>query len=238
MLSSFLQNTGAMAGVFTVVGVVGLAIISYIVYKIMRRRARSRDEEDDGFFEKYNDPEPPLNNNNSNTTMEPLDSAYNVATVPAAHDAYPDRATHYGPSDGGAAAYDYPQQYAAEYPPGTAYAAAQNGAQYEYQYAGQAGGYAGQEGGYAGQEGGYAVAAAYASNTQAAYAPNGQAAYAPNGQAGYAPNNQAGYAPNNHAGYAPDGQPGYANNVTRGPSPEDAYMTDPYYAAPGAGQRR
>ena len=90
------------------------------------------DEEDDLDFEKYQEHEPPLN------TSGPSDSSYNLssATRPAAADAYPDRAYHYGTA--GNDVYAAPQQY--EYPPGTAYAAAAQGAQYQYQ--GNAGGYA------------------------------------------------------------------------------------------------
>lgn len=158
-----------MAGTFTVVAIIGLAIVTYIVYKVIKRRSRVRDEEDDVFFEKYNrESEPPLNNSNTG----PSDSSYNVATTAAAPDAYPDRAMHYGSTAAavsaydnqqhyggtaaavsaynnqqqygapanGASAYDNPQQYGVEYPPGTAYAAAAQGGG-QYQYTGQAGGY-------------------------------------------------------------------------------------------------
>ncbi len=129
---SFLENKGAAAATFTIIAIVALAIIVYVVLKVVRRRSRLRHEEEDVFFEKYNDPEPPLN------TSGPNDSSYDIATTAAHASAYPDRSMHYGTA-GGAAAFENPNQYGMEYPPGTAYAAAQTGSQ--YQYSGQAGGY-------------------------------------------------------------------------------------------------
>ncbi|PSR93716.1 hypothetical protein PHLCEN_2v4611 [Hermanssonia centrifuga] len=129
---SFLENKGAAAATFTIIAIVAVAIIAYVVLKVVRRRSRLRHEEDDVFFEKYNDPEPPLN------TSGPNDSSYDIATTAAHASAYPDRSMHYGTA-GGAAAFENPDQYGMEYPPGTAYAAAQTGSQ--YQYSGQAGGY-------------------------------------------------------------------------------------------------
>lgn len=129
-----------MIGVFTVAGVVGLLIIAFIAMKIMRRRARMRDEEDDAYFEKYTEHEPPVHSGSG-----PMDSSYDIsdATAPARHDAYPDRSMHYGSEQ----AYANPNQYGMEYPPGTAYAAAaaQDG---QYQYSGQNEQYSGQNGQY------------------------------------------------------------------------------------------
>lgn len=103
--------------------------------KLLRRRARLRDEEDEVYFEKYRDPEPPFTSAPT-APSGPSDTSYNIssATRPATHDAYPDRSMHYG-APGGGQAYGnpHPQQYGMEYPPNTAYAAAAQGGQYQYQ---------------------------------------------------------------------------------------------------------
>lgn len=147
---------------------VGVGILGFIVFKVLKRRSRLRDEEDEMYFEKYQ--EPPLN------TSGPSDSSYNIssATQPAAHNAYPDRAYHYGTT--GNDGYGASQQY--EYPPGTAYAAAAQGPQ--YQYPSDAGGYG----------------AAATGNHPYAHAPNN---YRP---AAAPPINAQAYEPRTNHGYA------------------------------------
>ena len=126
-----------MAGVFSVLAVGGIAVVAFVIFKVIKRRAQARDEEDDIYFEKYNAQDPPFNSTLS-ASHGPSDSSYNVATTAATADAYPDRTTHYGAA--GIGAYKASQPYAADYPPGTAYAAvAQSGEQ--YQYSGQTGAY-------------------------------------------------------------------------------------------------
>lgn len=136
----FSSNKGAVTAVAIIGTIVGTSVVAFIVFKILKRRARTRDEEDEMYFEKYNEQEPPLNNSG------PIDTSYNIAaaTRPAAVDAYPDRSYHYGGTQPAASAdaYANPQQYGMEYPPGTAYAAAAHGSQ--YQYHGDANGYGAQ----------------------------------------------------------------------------------------------
>ncbi|EJF62827.1 hypothetical protein DICSQDRAFT_168502 [Dichomitus squalens LYAD-421 SS1] len=106
----FFDNKGAVAGTFSVVGVVVVGgIIAAIIYA-KRRAARLQDEEDMTYFEKYEAP-----NNSSMASFN--DGAHgsepemsyaghggaremDVNTEPlathAAVDAYPDRATHFG----------------------------------------------------------------------------------------------------------------------------------------------
>lgn len=138
---SFLKNKGAMAGVFTVVALVGVGIILAIINYAMIRRARRRDEEDTVHFEKFRDPEPRRQDPFSPTPdhLGQHDSAENFATVAAAPDAYPDRSVHYGSNMAGTGAQYAETQYAGglEYPPGTAYASAAS-QQGQYQYGGLA----------------------------------------------------------------------------------------------------
>ena len=108
-------------------------ILIFVIMKVMQRRARKREQDEEEYFEKYN--EPPvggMHGSNSNN-----DSSWNLASetamAPARADAYPDRAVHYG-STQATRDYNAPQQH--EYPPGTAYAAAASGNQYQYQYTG------------------------------------------------------------------------------------------------------
>ncbi|GJE84257.1 hypothetical protein PsYK624_003330 [Phanerochaete sordida] len=125
---SFLENKGAMAGVFGVAGVIAALIIIFIVMKVMQRRARQRDEEEGEYFEKYEEPSNAMHAGNSNN-----DSSWNLASAPAMaparNDAYLDRTVHYGSAQ---ATQDYSASRQHEYPPGTAYAAAAGGSQYQY----------------------------------------------------------------------------------------------------------
>ena len=130
LVCSFLENKGAKAGVFTVVGVIGTMIVIYIGMKIMRHRQRMRDEEEEDYFNDKFAQEP-----NTQVGSNTNDSTYNLAsaaaTMPARQDAYPDRAVHYGATQV-TQEYVAPSQY--DYPPGTAYAAAamSNGSPYQY----------------------------------------------------------------------------------------------------------
>ena len=135
---SFFDNKGAVAAVFTIVGLVGLAILIAVATIFMRRRARRQDVEDEIYFEKYQDPAPTGHDdhyNNSNDFGGMGQDATDVITH-ASPDSYPDRNVHYGntPSPNNQM-YDYgnPQEYGVEYPPGTAYAAAA-AQQGQYQY--------------------------------------------------------------------------------------------------------
>ncbi|TBU23499.1 hypothetical protein BD311DRAFT_673826 [Dichomitus squalens] len=106
----FFDNKGAVAGTFSVVGVVVVGgIIAAIIYA-KRRAARLQDEEDMTYFEKYEAP-----NNSSMASFndgahgsEPemsyaghggardMDVNAEPLATHAAVDAYPDRATHFG----------------------------------------------------------------------------------------------------------------------------------------------
>ena len=118
-----------MAGVFGVAGVIGAMILIFIIMKIMQRRARQREEDEEEYFEKYQEPSVGgMHGSNSNN-----DSSWNLASAtamaPARTDAYPDRAVHYGATE---VTEDYGVSQAHDYPPGTAYAAAASGSQYQY----------------------------------------------------------------------------------------------------------
>lgn len=125
---SFSHNKGAVAAVATIASLIGVSIIGFIVFKVIKRRSRLRDEEDDVYFEKYQDPDPPFHGSGGVN-----ESSYNIssATQPAATDAYPDRSMHYGNTQPGQV-YTDPNQYGIQYPPNTAYAAAAYGAPYQY----------------------------------------------------------------------------------------------------------
>lgn len=124
----FLQTKGAVGAVFGIIGVIGALILIFIVMKIMQRRARKRDDEEAEYFEKYEEPPSAIHASGSNN-----DSSWNLASAPAMaparHDAYLDRTVHYGSSQ---ATQDYSATRQHEYPPGTAYAAAAGGSQYQY----------------------------------------------------------------------------------------------------------
>lgn len=117
--------------------VIGIIIASTI---FLKRRRRRRDEEDEVYFEKYQS-EPRLNDSSPNLGTIPGlgESTHDLAAVHARADAYPDRAIHHGWTAADME-YNSPQEYGVEYPPGTAYAAAQSQHQgHQYQYAGQTG---------------------------------------------------------------------------------------------------
>ncbi|TBU49033.1 hypothetical protein BD309DRAFT_986841 [Dichomitus squalens] len=106
----FFDNKGAVAGTFSVVGVVVVGgIIAAIIYA-KRRAARLQDEEDMTYFEKYEAPnnssmasfndgahgsEPEMSYAGHGGAREMDVNAEPLATH-AAVDAYPDRATHFG----------------------------------------------------------------------------------------------------------------------------------------------
>ncbi|KAH9939974.1 hypothetical protein B0H21DRAFT_824935 [Amylocystis lapponica] len=124
----FFSHTGAVAGVFTVVG---LALIGTFVGTISycKRRQRLQDDEDAAYFEK----EPDFVHQNESFSGPDTPSITDL-TMPATAGDYPDRATHYG---------DMPAEdptYGMNYPRGTAYAAAAAGGG-QYQYTGQSTGY-------------------------------------------------------------------------------------------------
>ncbi|KAH9850013.1 hypothetical protein C2E23DRAFT_887728 [Lenzites betulinus] len=164
--NGFFDNTGAVAGTFSVVGVVVLGGIIVAVLYAKRRAARLQDEEDMTYFEKYN-------TGNGDSHDIPGDLSFGndnpsdaEMMTHAAPDAYPDRSMHYGlpsmaeyaqPQPPVMSAYaqppvmaDYaqPQQppaaaYGAaatgaglDYPAGTAYARAQAQQGQQYQYEG------------------------------------------------------------------------------------------------------
>ncbi|KII94624.1 hypothetical protein PLICRDRAFT_169361 [Plicaturopsis crispa FD-325 SS-3] len=130
--SGFFENKGAVAGTFTVVGLVGAGIVIFIAVTILRRRQRiRRQDEDDVYFDKFEPTshvtEDPFGNNGlGGGGLGP--SSTDLATVPADHTAYPDRGIEHGVEQ-------YPMdEYGIGYPPGTAYAAAlaQQGQPYQH----------------------------------------------------------------------------------------------------------
>ncbi|KAI0796883.1 hypothetical protein C8Q75DRAFT_729721 [Abortiporus biennis] len=138
--NSFFSNKGAVAGTFTVVAIVALILLFTVVRWVMKRQRRRRDEEDDAYFEKYQEQDSATGNHNHYTTnLGGLGESAVDVTVPASTDAYPDRNVHYGAGAYDQAQYDQTQyEQAYDYPQGTAYAAASQGGQYQYNgYAGQ-----------------------------------------------------------------------------------------------------
>lgn len=138
---SFFDNKGAVAGTFFAVGLAVIGLIITAVVLLKRRRRRFRHEEDEIYFEKYH--EPPVQESDSphiGHGSGPHESSHDVAAMTYARtDAYPDRAIHHGwvpPS--AEAEFSNPQDYGMEYPPGTAYGAAQTQGGH-YQYSGQTG---------------------------------------------------------------------------------------------------
>lgn len=148
-LPSFFDNKGAVAGTFSVVGVVviGAIFVAYMYAK--RRAARLQDEEDMTYFEKY------TGNNTSSPHMPPSPTDMSFIGGPetlhnepmashAANDAYPDRSTHFGLPT----MEEYSQPHTMglnfnaglEYPPNATYDPTQ--------YSGYDGGYGTQQDGY------------------------------------------------------------------------------------------
>ncbi|KAI0332415.1 hypothetical protein GY45DRAFT_1320921 [Cubamyces sp. BRFM 1775] len=144
----FFSNKGAVAGTFTVVGVVALGAVFVGIIYAKRRAARLQDEEDMTYFEKYNGP------NTDNHDGGPGDLSFGndnpseaQIMTHAAPDAYPDRSMHYGLPTMEEYTQPQPMNFSYDaaaagvgYPAGTAYARAQ-AQQGQYQYDGQTGAY-------------------------------------------------------------------------------------------------
>ncbi|RDX53683.1 hypothetical protein OH76DRAFT_1141495 [Lentinus brumalis] len=176
--SSFFDNKGAVAGVFSVAAIVVFGAIITAIVLAKRRAARLQDEEDMTYFEKY--PNPQENNRSASPTsftggFDNLNST-DTPMSHAATDAYPDRAMHYGLPT--MAEYNQPQPMeinfnnAVDYPPGMAYNPAQYGG-YEGAYGNAAAAqqYAGYQGGQQQQyAGGYEGGQQYAGGYDAAAA--------------------------------------------------------------------
>jgi hypothetical protein len=93
---SFFDNKGAVAGTFTTVGVVVLAIAALVTRALIQRNRRLHEDMDDVYFEKYGEKEPsPMNDPEVGFGGPAMDSSMNVTTHAAA-DAYPSREVHYG----------------------------------------------------------------------------------------------------------------------------------------------
>ena len=123
---SFFSNKSAVAGVFSVVGIIGVLILIAIIQKIVRSRRRRYDEEDT-FINNEFKPQ------NDYADSPPASELGHGALQSATDGAYPDRSTHYGLS-----AYDdtQPRDSIVEYAKGTAIAAARH-QEGPYQYGGQ-----------------------------------------------------------------------------------------------------
>jgi len=106
---SFFANTGAVAGIFTVVGLVAAAMLVSLFVCICKRR-HIRDDGDDALFEKI--PAPTPYDGGGSRGLGSLSPIY-----PPATSVY---ATHGG-------TYNYePERYGLEYPPETAYTTQQH----------------------------------------------------------------------------------------------------------------
>lgn len=145
---SFFDNKGAVAGTFSVVGVVVVGAIIVAILYAKRRAARLQDEEDMTYFEKYNAGNDNMNDGVGEMSFGNDNPNEAQMTTHAAQDAYPDRSMHYGlPTMDeyaqpqpmgipyGAAAPVVATGAGMEYPAGTAYARAQaqQGQQYQYE---------------------------------------------------------------------------------------------------------
>ena len=185
---SFFDNKGAVAGTFSVVGVVALGGIIVAFLYAKRRAARLQDEEDMTYFEKYNGP--------SERASSPTDMSFiggaggredlNDAPMAthAAADAYPDRSMHYGlpTMDEYSTAQPMGLNFGTgvEYPPGTSY----------------------DPSAYGGYEGSYAPAA------NQSYAPAANQNYAPaTNQEYYDPNARRSPSSPNHPYADPSNSP-------------------------------
>ncbi|KAI0677026.1 hypothetical protein C8Q78DRAFT_61236 [Trametes maxima] len=139
----FFDNKGAVAGTFSVVGIVAVGAIIVAILYAKRRAARLQDEEDMTYFEKY--PNPHADGYDAHEASFGNDQPGEAEIMThAAPGAYPDRSTHYGPSGMEEFSQAQPVDYSytntagvgagAHYPPGTAYARAQaqQGQQYQY----------------------------------------------------------------------------------------------------------
>lgn len=138
-ISSFFANTGAVAGTFSAVGVVGivLVVIAFCLLNKKRRRAASNDEE---FFEKI-DAIPASYGATGGRGMNSPDPIYPAEAHMNAHDAHDGYQAYGGTTDTNlhgdnhahpqtanpypmqeAADYNYAaESYGLQYPPGTAY---------------------------------------------------------------------------------------------------------------------
>lgn len=136
--SSFFQNTGAVAGTFTAVGLVVIVILGLLFRSLSQRKRKLQDNMDDVYFEKYGEHEghedPEFGNNGGDSAMD--------MTQPAEASAYPDRDVHFGPGDYSQAAYPSLPQINVE-------------PAYNNDYAGQGGEYHAQGGEYHGQSNEY-----------------------------------------------------------------------------------
>ncbi|KAI0315385.1 hypothetical protein OF83DRAFT_357032 [Amylostereum chailletii] len=224
--TGFFANTPAVAGTFTAVGLVGLAVVGYLVLFIARkRRPRERDED---FFEKYTRDAPASHPNEPTDIDVVSDPDAGHYAQPAPIGSYPDREIHYGQSVPQAGVdFGYPTQgyshnavytvsaYGIEYPPGTEYqGSGQNpfsDEQQATQYAGVGAG--GGAGGY-GNQGAYAtydasrVSPTSSSNHPFADPSNvsrtyGTAPQVRHPQGGAAPRSNAEYAPSLDSFYGP-----------------------------------
>ena len=176
--SSFFDNKGAVAGVFSVVGIVAVGALITAVVLAKRRAARLQDEEDMAYFEKY--PGPDANRSASPTSFtgtgtgvgvggyDAADASHDAPLAHAATDAYPDRATHFGLPTMEEYAQPQPMDFSnhgIDYPPGMSYdptGMAYNPAGMAYNPAGMAynpAGMAYNPAQYGGYEGGYGTGA-------------------------------------------------------------------------------
>ncbi|EED84496.1 predicted protein [Postia placenta Mad-698-R] len=176
--TGFFANKAAVAGVFTVLGLLGVGAVLAVVLRIVRRRNRQYDDEDTTYFgggmnggEKFNDSG---NNADDNASINEL-------VTSAGPGSYPDRASHYGMP---AFADDaQPRDSIVEYAKGTAYAAARAQAG-PYQYSAQGGAYGGDftnahyQAPATAEYGAYPVAADPYSIARAAAGQHGQHPYA------------------------------------------------------------
>jgi hypothetical protein len=144
--SRFFQNTGAVAGTFSAVGVAVVAIVGLFVYKFFKNR---RTYDDDEFFEKYpSEAEPQINSTGgygaSHGALSDPDAGHS-AMEHASATAYPDRAIHYGQNEytaGGntAQAYDF-GDVGLSFPPNASFAGGETDSRPTTQYAGVGAGF-------------------------------------------------------------------------------------------------
>jgi hypothetical protein len=118
--SGFWANKGAVAGIFTVVALIGIVLLFMARHCIARKRrhARYRRQDEEAYFEKsaqqHGEP--------GDSGLDEAEASMTNIMTPASTDAYPDRQIHFGATTPQVPEVTYaPQDYGIEYPPGTNY---------------------------------------------------------------------------------------------------------------------
>ena len=119
VFSSFFANSGAVAGTFTVVGLVAVGLLA-MLFLCIRKKRRAAYDDDDTFFEKIHAPTS-YSGGGGHRGLGTLSPILPPATDAYADDAYT-HASHAQTSTAHQGEYNQePQQYGMEYPPDAIY---------------------------------------------------------------------------------------------------------------------